>query len=121
MVQKHMTLHKFRRQEDIDRWTHGSDASNGGLSTSNLELAMDGVGARFHGNMSLRVKPEYEGMYRGGFAGIKTRVSRIDRSHEWKLTLPPDQKELVRSDQRKLVCIQLFGTQSPSWPSTHHS
>jgi hypothetical protein len=25
--------------------------------------------------MSLRVKPEYEGMYRGGYAGIKTRVS----------------------------------------------
>jgi NADH dehydrogenase [ubiquinone] 1 alpha subcomplex assembly factor 1 len=72
-----MTLHKFREQEDVDRWTHGSDASNGGFSTSNFDLSIDGVGARFYGNMSLRVKPEYEGMYRGGFAGIKTKVSWI--------------------------------------------
>jgi len=72
-----MTLHKFRKQEDVDAWACGSDASNGGLSTSNFELSLDGVGARFHGNMSLKVKPEYEGMYRGGFSGIKTKVSRM--------------------------------------------
>lgn len=76
MGQKSLTLHKFRTQRDVDQWVHGSDASNGGLSTSNFELCSDGQGARFHGKMSLEVKPEFEGMYRGGFAGIKTRVSR---------------------------------------------
>lgn len=75
MVPKTITLHKFRTQKDIDKWVHGSDASTGGFSTSHFDLSMDGRGARFHGNMSLRVKPEFEGMYRGGYAGVKTRVS----------------------------------------------
>jgi NADH dehydrogenase [ubiquinone] 1 alpha subcomplex assembly factor 1 len=75
MTPKTKTLYKFQDQGDVDKWVHGSDASSGGLSTSNFDLTFDGQGARFHGNLSLRVKPEYEGIYRGGFAGIKTRVS----------------------------------------------
>lgn len=71
---KVVSLHKFKDEKDIERWVHGSDATSGGFSTSNFEPSMDGRGARFHGNISLRVKPEYEGMYRGGYAGIRTRV-----------------------------------------------
>ncbi|PVG04109.1 NADH:ubiquinone oxidoreductase complex I intermediate-associated protein 30 [Serendipita vermifera] len=72
MTPKTKTLYKFQDQADVDKWVHGSDAASGGLSTSNFDLAFDG--ARFHGNLSLRVKPEYEGIYRGGFAGIRTRA-----------------------------------------------
>ncbi|CCA70784.1 related to complex I intermediate-associated protein CIA30 precursor, mitochondrial [Serendipita indica DSM 11827] len=73
-IQKTKLLHRFRSEKDVEKWTHGSDESFGGLSTSKLELAMDGRGMRFHGDLRLGVKPEYEGIFRGGFAGIKTRA-----------------------------------------------
>ncbi|KAG8777249.1 hypothetical protein FRB91_009580 [Serendipita sp. 411] len=72
-VPKTKLLHRFRHGQDVDNWVHGSDASYGGLSTSHLDLAFDGRGMRLHGNLTLKVKAEVEGMYRGGFVGIKSR------------------------------------------------
>lgn len=75
-VDPSLSLYKFRTEDDVRTWVHGSDADIGGTSTSNWALGEDGR-AKFWGVMSLKVRREAEGRLRGGYAGIRARVCPV--------------------------------------------
>jgi len=79
-----LSLYKFKTEDDVRTWVHGSDADIGGLSTSNWALGEDGR-AKFSGVMRLKVRPEAEGRLRGGYAGIRARVRTFFFSRAIKL------------------------------------
>jgi NADH dehydrogenase [ubiquinone] 1 alpha subcomplex assembly factor 1 len=85
-----LTLFSLNTPEAIKDYAYGCDADVGGTSTvhfdfnddpahkppnSNPNMANNKLGAaRFHGHMSLAVRPGYEESIRGGYAGFRNKV-----------------------------------------------
>ena len=87
-----LTLFALNTPESIKDYAYGSDADVGGTSTVFFDFNDDpahkpppsapGPGrdikklgaARFHGHMSLAVRPGYEDRIRGGYAGFRNKV-----------------------------------------------
>ena len=105
-----VTLFAFNSPEAVKDYALGCDADVGGTSTAHLDFDDDparlppsrnttatGIGtdtdaagtsstgkrgaARFHGHMSLAVRPGYEQRVRGGYAGFRNKVSQRHDPH----------------------------------------
>jgi NADH dehydrogenase [ubiquinone] 1 alpha subcomplex assembly factor 1 len=82
-----LALFALNTPEAIKEYAYGCDADVGGTSTVHFDFDDDpahmppvgkGKGklgvARFHGHMSLAVRPGYEQTIRGGYAGFRNKV-----------------------------------------------
>jgi NADH dehydrogenase [ubiquinone] 1 alpha subcomplex assembly factor 1 len=87
-----LTLFALNTPEAIKDYAYGSDADVGGTSTVFFDFDHDSPAhkpplpprpngdknklgaARFHGHMSLAVRPGYEDRVRGGYAGFRNKV-----------------------------------------------
>ena len=86
-----LTLFALNTPESIKDYAYGSDADVGGTSTVFFDFDDDPAhkppsppangdknknlgAARFHGHMSLAVRPGYEDRIRGGYAGFRNKV-----------------------------------------------
>jgi len=68
------TLWSFDGENSLHNYALGCDSDIGGTSTTNFTMGEDGK-PRFWGDMRLAVKPELQGRIRGGYAGVRSRVS----------------------------------------------
>lgn len=117
---KPRTIFSFNTPDDIKTFATGCDADIGGLSTTNFDLdtrpeinkplGKESTG-RFHGRMSLGVKPGMEGKIRAGYAGFRNKV-RTPLSTElgWLPAIPEAQEcekvtiwYIHRDGQRRLA------------------
>lgn len=83
---KQRTMFSFNTPDDIKTFATGCDADIGGLSTTNFDLdtrpeinkplGKEATG-RFHGRMSLGVKPGMESKIRAGYAGFRNKVRTL--------------------------------------------
>jgi NADH dehydrogenase [ubiquinone] 1 alpha subcomplex assembly factor 1 len=82
-----LTLFALNTPEAIKDYAYGCDADVGGTSTAFFDFDDDPAhkppreknklplgAARFHGHMSLAVRPGYEDRVRGGYAGFRNKV-----------------------------------------------
>ena len=84
-----LTLFTLNTPEAIKEYAYGCDADVGGTSTVFFDFDDDPAhkppnklgAARFHGHMSLAVRPGYEESIRGGYAGFRNKV-------RWVLVVP---------------------------------
>lgn len=76
---KPITLFTLNSHEDLSQFSKGCDADIGGTSTVNLALEQlspaEKPFAKFWGEMHLGVRPEVQGLVRGGYAGFWSKVS----------------------------------------------
>lgn len=76
---KPITLFTFNSSEDLSRFSKGCDADIGGTSSVNLTFEQppptEKPYARFWGDMRLAVRPEVQGLARGGYAGFWSKVA----------------------------------------------
>lgn len=93
-----LTLFALNTPEAIKDYAYGCDADVGGTSTVFFDFDDDPAHrppprhgdknkpvlgtARFHGHMSLAVRPGYEDRVRGGYAGFRNKV-------RWERGAPP--------------------------------
>ncbi|KAI0297252.1 complex I intermediate-associated protein CIA30 [Multifurca ochricompacta] len=76
-----LTLNTLNTPEAIKEYALGCDADVGGTSTVNFDFDDDPIrappgkrgAARFHGFMSLTVRPGYEDRIRGGYVGFRNK------------------------------------------------
>jgi NADH dehydrogenase [ubiquinone] 1 alpha subcomplex assembly factor 1 len=100
-----LTLFTLNTPEAIREYAYGCDADVGGTSTVHFDFDDDPEhkppplagsdknknklgAARFHGHMSLAVRPGYEESIRGGYAGFRNKV-RFGPGARPSLILPP--------------------------------
>jgi NADH dehydrogenase [ubiquinone] 1 alpha subcomplex assembly factor 1 len=89
------TLYAFRTQADVSLFATGCDADLGGRSSVALTLVEDpsdpGVQtnkgrpyARFFGEMRTDVPEALKGRLRGGYAGMRNKVSQRHGGSQWE-------------------------------------
>lgn len=83
---KPITLYTFNSHQDLSQFAKGCDADIGGTSTVNFTLEQPSPAekpfAQLWGNMRLDVRPDVQGLVRGGYAGFWSKVSTPVRPPE---------------------------------------
>ena len=78
---KPITLFTFNSHEDLSQFSKGCDADVGGTSNVNFTLEQSSPKerpfAQLWGDMRLDVRPDVQGLVRGGYAGFWSKVSSM--------------------------------------------
>lgn len=100
-----MSLLSFKTRADLQNYSLGVDSDIGGTSTAHLDFVPNpsdpnGHGhARFWGDMRLGVRSDLRGKVRGGYAGLRSKVtSRVEETKS-----PTD---AVPSHSRVRLCLE---------------
>lgn len=111
---KPITLFTFNSHQDLSQFSKGCDADIGGTSTVNFTLEQPSPTetpfAQLWGEMRLGLRPDAQGLVRGGYAGFWSKVS----PHLVAARLGKSASDRVLDPSVARACLETSRTISPT-------